>query len=142
MACTSSDAESRSIAWDALHMENPGLKLRSLLMLALGMILGAVLTFAAALLIVWQGHRAEIESAPRLLRLQFSSEGLSSEELAFVIERGYRAKMWDQLADFFETRPSYETTIEILGPPDAEFRGDEFARSRGLDHLPKVPGRR
>ena len=100
---------------------------------AVGVLLAAAWLFHG----MWQQRNMLRDAAPDLLRLQFSSEGLSSEQLVAVLKKGYRAGLWDTLALFFATKPTYATAIDVLGPPDAELGADEIARERKLEKLPK-----
>jgi len=93
--------------------------------------LGLVLGFIGLILLAAWQDRQSIEAAPAILKDQFSSERLSSEELALVIDRGYRARLWNVVGDFLQTNPNYDRAIEILGPPDQEIRTGGSAKIVG-----------
>lgn len=103
--------------------------------IAVGVMLGLLVGFVGLNLLVKQQMRESVEAAPAILKEQFSSEHLSSDELALVIDRGYRTRSWNVLADFFQTNPSYDRAIEVLGPPDEELRNGALAKLYGQEHL-------
>lgn len=107
------------------------------LKIALGLAVGVVLCVVA--LSLWMTRQARLaeDAAPQILRQQFSSEDLSSDELKLVIERGYRARLWSELSAFFRTEPSFDRVIEVLGPPDQLLRDDQVARLCGEETRPE-----
>lgn len=105
------------------------------LKVAVGLIVGVLLCVGGLRLLIMQQERKSVDAAPTILKQQFSSANLSSEELALVVKRGYRARLWPVLSGFLKAEPTYDRAIEVLGPPDEELRDDELAKLRGEERL-------
>ncbi len=103
--------------------------------IASGLAIGVLLCVVALGLWLMQQARQSADAAPQILKQQFSSENLSSNELELVIERGYRAQLWNELSAFFRTQPTFHQVVEVLGPPDQMLRDDQLARFSGKESL-------
>jgi hypothetical protein len=75
---------------------------------------GAIVLMAV---VHWAEHR-QMEAAPHDLRTGWSSEGLSSVELAVKLRNCDRRNLWWALSHVLEPGVPYDRVIEVLGPPD------------------------